>query len=351
MDPIIILALFGFAYGVVLQRSGFCFAKAAFELFLLPSREAVRGVIAGLLVATVGFGVVTLLQMRAGLPAAGHLLVLPVGGGTVVGGLLFGTGMSLAGMCASGTLQRLGEGYMLALVVLVGMVAGAALNPSPLIEDNILGLWSSHAWLGDWLGPAPAFLLTLGAVALLWVWVRRPSLRVPCGPSSARPYHLAALTAPVVGGALLALLNTAQMAVISPWTVGYPLALVPGLVARRASQSTLRAALPLLALDACIPLGAMAAATPRFLRVRWPRSAYEAARGLGGGVLMGVGIQLAHGCNIGGVFSAFPSLSASAWLYLPSIVAGSWLGTRLLVSLEARVRPRSRRERRQRSRG
>jgi len=140
------------------------------------------------------------------------------------------------------------------------------------------------------------------------------------------------------------------MAVISPWTVGYPLALVPALVAGRTSESTLRAALPLLTLDACIPLGAMAAATPRSLRVRWPRSAREAARGLGGGVLMGIGIQLAHGCNIGGVFSALPSLSASAWLYLPSIVAGSWFGTRLLVNLEARARPRSQGEGKQRSR-
>lgn len=345
MQPIIILGLFGFAYGVVLQRSGFCFARAAFELFLLRTREAAAGVVAGLLVATVGFGVVTLLRMRAGLPATDHLLVLPVGGGTVIGGLLFGAGMSLAGMCAAGTLQRLGGGYMLALFVLGGMVAGAALAPSQLFQNGILRAWSPRAWLGDWVGPAPAFLLTAAALAGLWVLIGAPAGRRRGGPapadsslpsSAARPGRFS-MTAPVVGGVLLAVLNIAQMAAIAPWTVGYPLALAPAMVAGGASESAVRAALPLLALDACIPLGAMAAGA-RSLRLRWPRTPGQAAVGFVGGGLMGMGIQLAHGCNIGGVFSALPSLSAGSWLYLPSIVVGSWVGTRVLVNLETRKR-------------
>lgn len=340
MHPIIVLSLFGLAYGVVLQRSGFCFARAAFELFLLRSRDAVAGVATGLLVGTVGFAGVTLLRARAGLPATGHLLVLPVGWGTVVGGLLFGTGMSLAGMCASGMLQRLGQGYVLALVVLVGMLAGAALNPLPLLPAGLLRPWTSQVWLGDWLGPGPAFLLSAAVLALAWLWVGRPARGLPSAPGPAPPSPLHPLAGPVVGGALLGALNTAQMAAMSPWTVGYPLALVPTLVAGRAAESSLHAALPLLALNACIALGAMAAASSRGLRVRLPRTGAEAARGLVGGALMGMGIELAHGCNIGGLFSALPSLSASAWLYLPSVLAGSWFGTRVLANLERRGAPR-----------
>jgi hypothetical protein len=318
---LVVFAAFGLAYGLVLQRSRFCFARAAYELFLLRSRDALDGVMAALLITTLGFGAVTLGLFHRGLRAESHLLILPVGPGVALGAFAFGLGMALVGMCASGTLQRMGEGYAIAWLSLAGIIAGAALDPG----RGGATAWLSHPGyslsLGQWTSPAVGFLLTLSALALIWVALtrRRNSRRAE------------SLAAPVIGGALLGLLNTAQLALASPWTVGYPLALVPSLWSRHASGTDVRGALPLLVLDTCMVAGALvAAAAQGGLRLRWPRRFGEAFRALAGGVLMGFGIKLAHGCNVGGILSALPSLSLSAWLYLPSMLLGAWFGVKLI---------------------
>ncbi|NIV29508.1 MAG: YeeE/YedE family protein, partial [Anaerolineae bacterium] len=51
---------FGLAFGFVLQRSRFCFASAFRDLFLLRHSRVMRGVIAGMLVATIGFATLML---------------------------------------------------------------------------------------------------------------------------------------------------------------------------------------------------------------------------------------------------------------------------------------------------
>jgi len=239
MPSVLLFALLGLAYGFVLQRSGFCFARAAYELCLLGTREAVRGVLAGLLVGSVGFAVVTLARMRVGLPAETHLLLLPAGAGTLLGATLFGLGMSLAGMCGAGTLQRLGEGYVLAWITLAGMLLAAALNP---LRDSPPWLplgGQPYLWLGRLGGPVVGSFLTIAALALLWFLTARSASRIhdPVPPGSPLGKAAAWLGPPALGGILLGLLNTAQMAAAAPWTVHYPLALVPSVFSRAASAA------------------------------------------------------------------------------------------------------------------
>jgi uncharacterized membrane protein YedE/YeeE len=327
----LLFALFGLIYGFVLQRSGFCFARAAYEILLLRTRDAVSGVMAGLLVATVGFGAVTLLGMHAGLLKDSQLLVLPLGAGTVLGAALFGAGMALAGMCAAGTLVRIGEGYVVAWATLAGIVGGAALDPFRLLPPRLLNSWRPGPSLDQWMNPAAGFLLTAVTIALLWKALARGQAGSPdaATPASWRSRARALLVPTVLGGILLGLLNTAQMAVAMPWTVGYPLTLVPSMVAAAPPQGGLPAALPLLVLDGCMVVGALIAGAGS-LRLRWPRRSREVICGLLGGLLMGWGTQTAHGCNIGGVFSAIPSLSVSGWVYAPALLLGAWAGAKLL---------------------
>src|SRR5687767_776047 len=84
--------LFGLAFGFVLQRSRFCFASAFRDLFLLRHGRSMRGVLAGLAVATVGFAMLMARQVPN--PSLGIIPpsanVLPIGWHLVVGGLLFG---------------------------------------------------------------------------------------------------------------------------------------------------------------------------------------------------------------------------------------------------------------------
>ncbi len=319
MDPVLlslsIYGAFGLLYGVILQRSGFCFARATYELFLLRSRDALNGVLAGLAVGTIGFVVVVLVRMRLGLPAEDHLLLLPFGAGTLIGAAIFGLGMSLAGMCVVGSLLRLGEGYLAGGLALVGMTVGAAFDPFRILLPSSWSTPLSGASLADWVGLPAGVALTLVAVAAAWWLAGGRGLRLSLAPA-------------VIGGILLALVNTIQMAAYLPWTVAYPLGVVASASEGRLEPTLLSRAMPLFILDVGVVLGALASAIrAQDFRFRWPRQRRQVVLSLAGGLLMGWGVQLARACNIGGIFSALPSLSISAWLFIPALLLGAWLGS------------------------
>jgi uncharacterized membrane protein YedE/YeeE len=329
---IVTFSLFGLIYGVVLNRSGFCFSQAAFELFYLRSRETVNGIMLGLLAATLGFGVVAAVRQHAGLSIAPHLLSLPAGVGAIVGGALFGLGMTIAGMCAVGTLQRAGEGYCVAWIVLTGILLGAAAYPFQALLSGLTAR-AEPLSLEDWVGPLPGFGITLLALATIWVALLRTSGRAgESGPTSL--FRRASLSAPaVIGGAALGLLNTAQMSVSVPWTAGYPLAALPSVV-RSSPEVPLATVAGPLALNAGLVLGAaLSSLHQKEFRLTWPRSRRDLLSALLGGVLMGWGIRAAHACNIGGLFSAIPSLAISGWFYLAGLLPGAWLGTKVVARL------------------
>ncbi len=50
-----------------------------------------------------------------------------------------------------------------------------------------------------------------------------------------------------------------------------------------------------------------------------------------GGLLMGYGARLAGGCNIGALFSGIASLSLSGWVFAVFLLAGAWIGSKLLA--------------------
>ena len=59
------------------------------------------------------------------MPAGAH--VVPLGLNLAVGGVLFGIGMVVAGGCVSGTLYRIGEGYVASWASLLGILLGLSL--------------------------------------------------------------------------------------------------------------------------------------------------------------------------------------------------------------------------------
>ena len=320
MVSLAIFVLFGLIYGAVLQRSGFCFARAGFELFLLRSRDAFNGVIAALLVGTLGLGLVSLLYH----PPQGHLLLLPFGVGTAVGATIFGLGMSLTGMCAAGTLLRLGEGYVIAWVSLAGILLGAALDPFRAFVPQAWQLQHHGLWLGERMGVAGGCAATLVFLLILW--------RVLAGRQSLTARDL--VTPTVIGGALLGLVNSVQAAVATPWTVAYPLGLVPPALSGHLTAGELQSALPLGLLDLGLVVGAaLSLAAGEKFRLKWPRRGKEIAITLAGGILMGWGIQLGRGCSIGGAFSALASLSVSGWIFFPCLLFGAWLGAHVMRRL------------------
>jgi uncharacterized membrane protein YedE/YeeE len=338
MDHIVLFALLGIAYGYILQKSGFCFCRAAYEVLLLRTRDAVDGVMAGLLLATAGFAAVVLTQAAMGVEASSHLLTPPLGLNTLVGGALFGFGMTLAGMCAVGMLQRLGEGYLSAWAVLFGILLGALIGGSSLRLPGLSPAVLEGLSLTRWLHPAAASLLTLSALGILWLWMRSTG-RSPSGSradrptSTARPGIPRLTDSPLVGGLLLGALSTLQMALHRPWTAGYPLAALTSILHPAHQHPSLPMLPELLTLNIGLVLGAMASAiAARDLRPKVPRRVTDIVRSLTGGILMGAGIRIGYGCALGGFFSSIPSLALSGWVYLLGMLVGAWVGLRVVAA-------------------
>jgi hypothetical protein len=125
MDRSLYLAL-GTAFGFVLSRSGATDYDTVQRMFLLQDFQ-LWGVIASAVTVTL-LGLQGL--RRWGRTATGAPLRVspkPRHPGNWMGGLVFGAGWSLTGMCPGPILVNVGEGKLYALGALAGALVGAAL--------------------------------------------------------------------------------------------------------------------------------------------------------------------------------------------------------------------------------
>jgi uncharacterized membrane protein YedE/YeeE len=119
----VIYVLFGTAFGFVLSRSGAADYDYIQGMFLFD-RFQLYGIIGtAVLLTAPGLWLVN----RRGRTATGAPLSFerkPLHRGNVVGGLLFGVGWSIAGMCPGPILVNIGEGKLYAFAALAGALAG-----------------------------------------------------------------------------------------------------------------------------------------------------------------------------------------------------------------------------------
>ncbi len=375
--------VFGLAFGFVLQRARFCFASAFRDIFLLGHARNMKGVLLGLAVGSVGFALVMSRQVPlTGLgiypPSAN---VLPLGIHTGLGGLLFGVGMVLAGGCVSGSLYRMGEGYVASWVAFGGVMGGLLLSAHTWNwwwEAHISG--APRLWLPHWIGHPGALVVTLLALAAVYVWVvsieHRAGMVVPPasggGPQAASPGTSGPRTESVAddlrstlrrvfvhgwpvlpAGALLGALNVLLFTAREPWgftgevsrwsiamasVVGVapgPLAGVeslPGCVLV-VSDGLFFNHMLFLVLGMFFGSFAAAVGAGEF-KLRVPKRPVRYAQSLGGGVLMGYGAGIGMGCTIGAFFSAIPSLAVNGWVFAGFLAIGAWIGTLMIQRIE-----------------
>jgi uncharacterized membrane protein YedE/YeeE len=114
----------GGIFGFLLSRSGAADYNYVQQMFLLESVQ-LYGIIGTAVVLTAaGLWVIK----RNGRTATGQPLVIerkPLHGGNVAGGLLFGIGWSMAGMCPGPILVNIGDGNIYGVAALAGALAGA----------------------------------------------------------------------------------------------------------------------------------------------------------------------------------------------------------------------------------
>lgn len=117
---------FGIAFGYILQRSRFCFTAAFRDPCITGSTSVTRAVLVAVAVGSVGFWAIKYASVMASAESNFSMTgVAPIGLPLMVGAVLFGIGMVIAGGCASGTLMRVGEGFTMQMLSLVFFIAGS----------------------------------------------------------------------------------------------------------------------------------------------------------------------------------------------------------------------------------
>jgi len=158
--------------GFVLERGQFCLASAFRDFYLFRHTSMLKALALSIIITAAGFLAVNSLGVKYS--------IKPLGLNTLIGGIVFGIGMILAGGCASGTLYRVGEGYLTSLVALFGMLLGIAMYAevypwfnSILIKPTNFGRITLQSLFG--ISEVYSFLLLSTLLMLLLAYLKRYS--------------------------------------------------------------------------------------------------------------------------------------------------------------------------------
>ncbi|GAW91227.1 YeeE/YedE family protein [Calderihabitans maritimus] len=355
-----LLWLFGAGFGIIMQRSRFCLAAPYRDLFLFRSTSLLKGLILILIITTAGFAIIQF--QTIGFDSRLPSYFKPVGWFTVAGALLFGMGMVLAGACVAGSLVRLGEGHVLYVGVLAGVVAGSLVGAyhfgwwTHFAVQKLPRIFLPHLWGWSWAVGGQLVLL-LGVFGLLSLYEirkerqREASSMVAAASESFTFKSLGRKPWPVwLGAVTLALLNILLLYVHGyPWCVAKVFTFIGGHIGQLLglgvnkiyffqlpfARQFLQAGLlnnPIFVLDVGTVFGSFLAAvgTGEF-RLRWVKIPRQALLAIAGGVLMGYGARIAMGCTVGAVLSGVSSMSLHGWLFMTFLFPGAYVGTRLLL--------------------
>jgi len=359
--------------GFILQRSRFCFASGFRDIFLFGSGANMKGIILGIIVSSIGFAAImhwiTPNALIGEVSSEAH--VFPMGISTIVGGILFGFGMVVAGGCVSGTLYRLGEGYITSITSLIGIIFGMAaliLTWNWWYETVIINeptIWLPKLMKIGYFGALSITLLTLALIFLLINWweaknsiPNMPSVRNDELATSLKEKLLSYYKSIFIEGWSVTLggISLGGLAVIM-FIIHKPFGVTGGIfeLTNTALIETGIGPNVLLGLDelgGCISGGGQTLLTSGIamtfgtvfgsligstasgeFKLRIPPSPIRYIQSGIGGVFMGYGAGLALGCTIGALFSSIPSLSLSGWLFGISLTLGSFIGTKVIKRL------------------
>ncbi len=112
-------ALFGLIFGILIERGQVCFTSAFRDLWLTGRTVMAKAIIVGMAVSTIGI----FSYSQLGVP----LKIMWAGPNAVIGGILFGFGIVLAGGCETGWMYRAVEGQVHYWIVGVGNIIGATI--------------------------------------------------------------------------------------------------------------------------------------------------------------------------------------------------------------------------------
>ena len=343
MNAILSGLFVGVLFGFALQRGRFCMNSAFRDIIVAKEFTLFKAVSAAILVEMIGFSIMAM---------TGVITLAPkplMWGANIVGGLVFGMGMVLAGGCASGITYRAGEGMVGAMVAILGFGLGGLMTTSGLLKPIADYLQTTTKVMtadGKALTLANIFRLDLKitmlvlAILIIVIWavlaMRKKSAAQSFGekPKSLGEAIFKKGWNWLPTGIVIAFIGMLAFPLSAATGRNYPLGITGGWVNIWQSlikwQTVVDTQTKITSLGwegaevIGIVLGALVAALiAREFAIRAPEPKIILQTFLGG-FLMGFGAMVMNGCNIGHILSGVPQLSIGSILSGISIILGGW---------------------------
>ena len=355
--------VFGLTIGFAMQKSKICFTAAFRDPFLFGMTKLSRALILSLMITTIGFGIIQFFRFESGLPIGGKLLIPGIY--IPIGAFIFGLGASVSGGCASGTLFRLGEGYQMQHLVIIGFLLGS------LRGGLDQGFWNSLTFtkkayhlpgmFSNWIFGISFQLVILAIIYFLLIIREDKSLssffnvfndffrkdnfknlflkikNIFFHPLKYLSYNIWPYW---IGALIIAAANIIYFQMTGNyWRIStgfmnliFWFLSILGITFENIDFEIISPFFDFIFWSNLgIILGALISIllTGRF-KFKKIKNKKQYLIALTGGFLMGYGSRVASGCNIGGFYSAVSSLALNGWLYLPFVIIGIYLGSKFL---------------------
>jgi uncharacterized membrane protein YedE/YeeE len=163
------LLFFGSLIGLIMHRSRFCFVRAFRCPFMTGDAEMVKIVAMSLMIYGMGTAVIKWAWIQEPSMGVNHNFWI----GSLLGGVIFGIGMLLAGGCASSTLWRIGEGQTKMVVTLIAFAVTNSLLATTLKNLDIYDKMGQGLFIPDtlsWYVTVPSFLVFFVFWAFVAIW-------------------------------------------------------------------------------------------------------------------------------------------------------------------------------------
>lgn len=164
-------ALIGLFIGIILQRSRWCIVRALREPFMTGDAEPAVAIIAGLLIGIFGFTVIKIMGIGSETAMVASNFWIPA----IIGGIIFGFGMTIAGGCTIGASWRAGEGHVKLWLALIGIIIVAPLTAEyikPAFLNGIPTWTKQQIFLPDYFTYLGAVVIMLLILLIWYIFVK-----------------------------------------------------------------------------------------------------------------------------------------------------------------------------------